>query len=307
MSKGTSTVSIYGALASNVGIALTKFIAAAYTGSSAMFSEAIHSLVDSGNSLLLLLGIKLSKRPADKIHPFGYGKEIYFWSLIVAISLFGIGGGMSILEGLEHIQHPTKPSNSFINYIILGVSLVFEGISWSIAYREIKKATSGKSGFTKAIRSSKDPSVFAVLLEDTAAMLGLLVAFLSTLLVDITQNSVIDGYASVIIGLILTASSVILAIESRGLLIGESASPELLDDVFKIIQSDESVETSGLPITMHLGPVEILLAVGIDFKDNLKSDDVALAIDRIEKSIRQSYPEIKRIFIEAKSFSSQIV
>src|SRR6478609_656582 len=198
MSKGTSYKSIFGALLANLLIAIAKFVAAAFTGSSTMLSEGIHSLVDSCNSLLLLLGAKMSQRPADHRHPFGYGKDLYFWSLIVAVALFGIGGGLALYEGFERLQEPHVPKDPLLNYGILLISLILEGFSWVVAYKEIRKAT-GQT-FGNAIKASKDPGVFAVLLEDTAAVLGLLIAFGGIFIGDVFQQPLADGIATLAIG-----------------------------------------------------------------------------------------------------------
>jgi cation diffusion facilitator family transporter len=302
MSQGSSGIAIIGALISNLLVATTKFIAAAYTGSSAMLSEGIHSVVDSANTLLLLIGHKQSLKTASQSHPFGYGKEIYFWTLIVAISLFAIGGGMSVYEGITHIQNPEPLINPTWNYSVLGFSLIFTGASWIIAYKELN-TESEETNIWQAIRNSKDPAVFAVIFEDTADILGIVAAFLGVYLGHVLDNPYIDGIASIFIGVILTGTSVMLIIKSRTLLIGQSANPALLDSITKITEADPSVVKVKTPMSMHMGPFDILLALGISFHTNLNSDDVASAIDRIEKSIRQKHPEIKRIFIEAKSIS----
>jgi cation diffusion facilitator family transporter len=301
-SKGSSSLAIVGALISNLLVATTKFIAAAYTGSSAMVSEGIHSIVDSANTLLLLIGHKQSLKTASSSHPFGYGKEIYFWTLIVAISLFAIGGGMSVYEGITHIQNPEPLVNPVWNYIVLGCSLIFTSISWVIAYRELNKG-SEETNVWNAIKTSKDPSVFAVIFEDTADILGIVIAFLGVYLGHAFNNPYIDGIASIFIGIILTGTSVMLVFKSRTLLIGQSADPYLLNSISKITESDPSVVKVNTPMSMHMGPFDILLVLGINFHTHLTSADVASAIDRIEKSIRERHPQIKRIYIEAKSIS----
>lgn len=300
MSKGTSSLSIIGALAANVAVAITKFIAAAFTGSSSMISEGIHSVVDSLNMLVLLFGHKKSRKPADDAHPFGYGMEMYFWTLVVAMSLFGIGGGMSIYEGITHLQHPEPLENPVWNYVILGLSILFNGISWIIAFREFSKTNKGR-GLWKSVKNSKDPSTFAILFEDTADIAGLIIAFVGIYLSQYYGDSRIDGIASILIGLILTLTSVMLARESKGLLLGESASATLLDEVVQIAKQDQTVVHVKRPATMHMGPEDIVLAMSINFVPEINSQEVAEAIDRIEMSIRNVHPEIQRIFIEAKS------
>ncbi|MDB5256403.1 MAG: yiiP [Chitinophagaceae bacterium] len=300
--KSDSRLAILGALASNIAIAIVKFIAAAVTGSSAMISEGIHSLVDSANTALLLFGLKRSNRAADPQHPFGYGKELYFWTLVVATSLFAIGGGMSIYEGIEHMHHPEPLTDPTWNYIVLACALVFSIFSFIIAYREFKKSNEGKSVW-RAIKDSKDPGTFAILFEDTADILGMLVAFLGVYFGHALENPYIDGAASIVIGLILCVTSFMLAYETKGLLIGESADPVVLKKITELTLSDPAVEYSKPPLTMHIGATSILLALGISFKKDLTAEQVAEAIDRIEVNIRKHYPEVQRIYIEAKSIA----
>ncbi|MCU7808689.1 MAG: cation diffusion facilitator family transporter, partial [Candidatus Thiodiazotropha sp. (ex Semelilucina semeliformis)] len=229
MATGSKKV-IFAALIGNALISITKFIAAFLTGSSAMLSEGIHSIVDTGNQGLLLYGIARAKRPADENFPFGHGKEIYFWSFIVAILIFALGGGISIYEGIKHISHPEPIENPLINYIVLGLAMVFEGAAWLFAFREFSRAK-GKWGYVEAIQRAKDPSIFVVLFEDSAAMLGLMVAFAGVALTQLTGNLLFDGLASVIIGLILVGTAIWLAYETKGLLIGESANRSVVEGV----------------------------------------------------------------------------
>lgn len=297
-----SPKAIIGALAANLAIAVTKFIAAAFTGSSAMLSEGIHSIVDTGNQLLLLLGMKKSKKPADQHHPFGYGKEFYFWTLIVAVLLFSLGGGMSFYEGIRHLRHPQESGDPFWNYVVLGVALVFEGTAWFVGYKELRAARFMKGkGFFSAVRASKDPASFVVIFEDSAAVIGLFIAALGTYLSTTLENPIYDGMASLVIGVILAVVAILLAWESRGLLIGESADPKLLMDISELIQKDPGVLRANAPLSMHMGPNEIVLALEVNFKQDLTAHDVEQSVDRIEKSIRDLYPEVKRIFIEAES------
>ena len=286
-----------GALAANLAIAIAKFIAAAFTGSSAMLSEGIHSVVDTGNQFLLLLGIKRSARPADEQHPFGYGKELYFWSLIVAVLLFALGGGMSLYEGIIHIMHPEPATDPLWNYVVLGLAFLFEGASWVVAYRTFRKEARG--GFFQGIHASKDPSIFVVLFEDSAALLGIIVAFLGVFLGHLLGNPYFDGAASVIIGLLLGTISVLLVRESKGLLLGEGVDPDTRESLRTILLNDPEVDKIKDPLTMHFGPHEVLLAVNVTFKPELTSEQVAFAVNRIEESIRLAHPDIKRIFIEA--------
>lgn len=303
MAKGSSLKSILAALGANLGIALCKFVAAFFTGSSAMLSEAIHSLVDSINSVFLILGHNLSLRSANAKHPFGYGKEIYFWTLLVAVSLFGIGGGMAIYEGISHIQHPEPITNYFVNFVILVVSLILEGISTVVSYKELKKESANRS-FISALNHSKDPSVFAVLLENVAAMLGLGVAFIGLVISYFTRDPLVDGITSIVIGVILIGMSILLAYQSKGLLVGESADEELINDVMEIIGKSHNVDRVDMPLTMVLGPTEVFLAVEVHFSKDSDFKEMIRTMNLIEEDIMAKYPIVKRIFIESKCLSA---
>ncbi|PRY09965.1 cation diffusion facilitator family transporter [Pontibacter ummariensis] len=298
----SSKLPLYGALGANLAIAIMKFIAAGISGSSAMVSEGIHSLVDTGNSLLLLLGLKKSQRPPDVSHPFGHGKELYFWSLIVAILIFAVGGGMSMYEGITHLQHPEPIEDPTLSYIVLGAAVVFEAIAWVMAYRTFQKSRVEKS-FWKALRASKDPATFTVLFEDSAAIAGLVIAFIGVFLSNQTGNPVYDGVASIVIGAVLFLVSVLLVIESKGLLIGEGVSRGTLESIQKIATDDPAVARIAPPLTMHMGPFEVLLAIDVKFKSSLSATEIEAAIARLEKGILGSHPEVKRIFIEARSIT----
>ena len=304
MSAKSSKKAIYAALAGNGMIALTKFFASAYTGSSAMFSEAIHSVVDTGNQILLLYGIKRSERPADKTHPFGYGMEVYFWSFVVAILLFGLGSGVSIYEGFSKIQNPHPVTNPFVNYIVIGFAIIFETIAFSVAYRELRK-TKGSQSLIKAIRTSKDPTIFTVLFEDFAALLGLMVAGLAIYLGEVLNLPILDGIASVIIGLILALTASLLAFECKGLLCGEAANDQIVAGIEDIVKGETDVLYINEILTMHLGPSDILLNISLDFKDAMSSGNVETTISELETSIKSKFPEIKRVFIEAQSWMAQ--
>lgn len=301
MASGSKTA-VYAAMGGNFAIAVAKFAAAAFTGSSAMLAEGIHSLVDTGNAGLLLLGIRLSKRPADQRHPFGHGKEIYFWSLIVAIMIFGIGGGMSIYEGITHLIHPGELEDPTWNYWVLGIAAVFEAIVLAIALKAFWAVKREGESVWRTIRTSKDPTVFTVVIEDTAALLGLLAAFLGVWLGHRFNNHYFDGIASMVIGLILGAVAVLLAWESKGLLVGESADPQLVQNIKELAESDPAVEHVRRPLTMHLGPHHILLNLGIQFRRPLSSRELESTVNRLEESIRGHHPDVKHIFIEADSF-----
>ena len=298
-----SVAAVYGAMGANFIIAVTKFVAAFLTGSSAMLSEGIHSLVDTGNQLLILLGIRNSKRPADATHPFGYGKELYFWSLIVAMLLFGLGGGMSFYEGIRHLRHPSGLEDPTWNYVVLVIAAVVESFAWTIAFRELRK-TQGQRTFWRTLRASKDPAVYTVLAEDTAALLGLFVAFLGIFLGHRLDNPYLDGVASVVIGLILAAVAVFLAYESKGLLVGESADLDVTQSIQALAEAEPGVERVGPPLTMHFGPEQVLLNLEVQFQHNLPAAEVMLTVDRIEQAIRSAHPEIKRIFIEAEALKT---
>lgn len=302
MASGSAKKTIFAAIASNLAIAITKFIAAAISGSSAMLSEAIHSLVDTSNELLLLLGLHNSQKPADASHPFGYGQELYFWTLIVAILIFAVGGGMSFDEGITHLLHPSPLEDPMWSYIVLGIAVVFEGFSWRVAWKEFSHYK-GEQNVWQAIRNSKDPTIFTVLFEDSAALLGLAVAFLGVFFGHLFQNPDLDGTASVIIGLILAVVAVLLAYESKGLLVGESANTRIVERIRELAKTDRAVKEVMGVLTLHFGPQEILLNLEIQFHQNLSAQEVAIAVNRLEQKIRSQLRDIKRIFIEAKSLS----
>lgn len=296
-----STGAVLAALAANFGIAVVKFVAATFTGSSAMFSEGIHSLVDTGNQGLILLGIKRGRRPADPQHPFGHGKELYFWSLIVAMLLFSLGGGLAIYEGLQHITSPSEGETGgpMWNYIVLGIALVFESFAWYMAYKALVNEAGSGEGFWGAVRSSKDPAVYTVLAEDTAAGIGLLIAFLGVYFSHTLEMPILDGVASLLIGIMLAGVAVFLVVESRGLLIGERADPETVESVKRIAGREPAVEAVHEVLTMHLGPTDVLVNCDLSFAEGTSAVEGARAIGRIEAEIRQAHPKVDRIFIEA--------
>jgi cation diffusion facilitator family transporter len=303
-SPQSSKTAIYAAIGANMAIAISKFIAAGFTGSSAMISEGIHSVVDTGNGLLLLYGIRRSQKAPDERHPFGHGKELYFWSLIVAILIFSIGGGMSFYEGISHIRHPKPLTDPTWNYVVLGLAACFESFALYLALKQFNATRKGQS-FFKALQASKDPSNFAVIFEDTAALLGLFVAALGVFLGHQLNNPYLDGVASLVIGVILSAIAIFLAYESKGLLIGEGADPWVLEGLEAIIQDEPSIQSIRPPLTMHFGPNEVFLALDVNFKPQLTAVEVEEAVVQLEKKIRQAYPDIKRIFIEARAISKE--
>jgi cation diffusion facilitator family transporter len=301
--QGESKIAIFAAIAANLVIAITKFVAAALSGSSAMVAEGIHSLVDTGNGCLVLLGIKRAGRPADETHPFGYGKSLYFWTNIVAISIFGIGGGMSLYEGISHIRHVApggEMGDPTAAYIVLGISLLVEGASFTIAVKQFLRAKAER-GAWQYIQQSKDPSLYTVVLEDSAAMLGLIFAFVGIFLGHLLNNPYLDGLASIAIGLLLMSVAWILASRTKGLLLGEGVSPEELADVRRRVESDPAVERAGDILTMYMGPHDLLVNMGVCFVAGTRAEEMHEAIRRIEADLQGAYPEIKRVYIEAES------
>jgi cation diffusion facilitator family transporter len=297
---GSSKKVIYAALAGNSLITVTKFAAATITGSSAMFSEGIHSLVDTGNQILLLHGLKKAQRPACKRFPFGHGKEVYFWSFAVAILIFAVGAGVSLYEGIIHTLHPKPIGSPLINYIVLGLAMLFEGAAWYFAFTEFTKAK-GKWGYIEAVQRGKDPIMFVVQFEDSAAMLGIIVAFLGVFLADKTGILIFDGIASIIIGLILGGTAVWLAYETKGLLIGESANRSVVKGIREIILKFDGINKINEVLTMHMGPDFILANISIDFQDDIPAGDLEEIITSMDMQIKESFPTVKRIFMEAES------
>jgi cation diffusion facilitator family transporter len=292
-----SKIVVYAALAGNFAIAITKFVAAMLTGSSAMLSEGVHSLVDTGNQALLLYGLKRSQLPPDRTHPFGYGRELYFWSFIVAVLLFSLGAGVSFYEGFTHILHPEPATDLLTAYVVLGVAAVFEGTSWFVALREFRR-TKGNRDYLDAIHESKDPSVFTVLFEDSAALLGILVAFLGISGASFLSMPVLDGVASVGISVILAVAAILLARESKGLLMGEPAAPEMERLILQIARSDAAVEHANGVVTVHLGPRQVFVALSIDFRDDLTGHEVELCVERLERAITDKLPEVVSVFVK---------
>jgi cation diffusion facilitator family transporter len=299
MASGSKKV-IFAALAGNALIAITKFVAAAFTGSSAMLSEGIHSLVDTGNQVLLLYGLKRSQQPPDERFPFGHGKEIYFWSFVVALLIFAVGAGVSIYEGIKHLQHPETIENPMINYIVLGLAMIFEGAAWYFAFKEFN-VVKGSRGYLQAVHQGKDPTLFVVLFEDSAAMLGLIVAFTGILLAQLTGQPLWDGLASIGVGLILGATAIWLAYETKSLLIGEAADRATIRGIRALAQAHEGIQHVNEILTLHMGPDFILVTISIEFADSLSADAMEARISELDKSIKESYPHVKRVFVEAEA------
>jgi cation diffusion facilitator family transporter len=296
MRMAESRTVVYAAIAGNVAIAVTKFIVAGMSGSSSMLSEAIHSTVDTGNGLLLMVGIKLSERRGDFAHPFGYGREVYFWSLIVAILIFGLGGGMSIYEGMQHMRQPEALQDPKWNYIVLAAAFVFEGISFCIGLREVYRQK-GDKPLWQALRSSKDPSTFTVVAEDGAALVGLALAAIGIYASHRFNMPELDGAASVAIGILLAGVAVLLIGESRGLLIGEGIDRSTAHAIRDMVRADQAVTASAFPLTMYLGPDEVLLTLDLEFDASLSAEEATAAVLRLEQAIRARYERIRRIYI----------
>ncbi len=301
--QGGSRISVFAAIIANLAIAIIKFIAAAISGSSAMISEGIHSLVDMGNGLLVLHGMNSSMQPADETHPFGYGKSLYFWTHIVAVSIFGIGGGMSLYEGIStmlHVVPGEQMGDPTAAYIVLAFSFLIEGASFAIAIRHFLKSK-GDLGIVQYIGQSKDPSLYTVVLEDSAAMLGLIFAFIGIFLGHLFNNPYLDGAASIAIGLLLMSVAGILASRSKGLLLGEGVNPDELADIRRRVESDPAVERAGDILTMYLGPHYLLVNMGVCFVPGTTAEQMHEAIRRIEADLHGAYPETNRVYIEAES------
>jgi len=293
-----SKIAIYGAIAANTAIAVTKFIVAGVSGSSAMLSEGIHSAVDTGNGVLLLIGVHLSERPPSDKHPFGHGKELFFWSLIVAVLIFGIGGGISFYEGVQHIRHPQELRDPTWNYVVLAAAFVFEGVSFGIAMKQFL-AERGPGGLWGSLMTSKDPTTYTILAEDSAALLGLVVAAAGVYASHRWNMPALDGAASVVIGLLLAGVAVLLIRGSRGLLIGEGIRPETASEVRAIASHQAAVHAVGQPLSMYIGRKEVLMTLDVQFRAGTSGDDIVGAVRAIESAVRKRFPVIRRIYIEA--------
>ncbi|OLO12853.1 cation transporter [Chromohalobacter japonicus] len=291
---------IYAAMGGNLLIAITKFVAAAFTGSSAMLSEGIHSVVDTGNQVLLLLGMKRASRPPSEQFPFGHGKEVYFWSFVVAILIFAVGAGVSIYEGIQHILHPEPMTSPLVNYIVLGLGILFEGASWAFALNAFRK-TKGKWSYVQAVRRGKDPSMFVVVFEDSAALLGLIVALVGIWLSQATGNPIFDGIASVVIGFVLGGTAIWLAAETKGLLIGESANRHVVEAIRQLAGQADGVEAVNEVLTMHMGPDFILVTLSIRFQRGLPAERIERAIADLDRAIKAEESMVKRVFVEAEA------
>jgi cation diffusion facilitator family transporter len=293
------------AFAANLGIAVSKFVAAAFTGSSAMLTEGIHSVVDSLNQLLLLWGRRQSRKPADAQHPFGYGRELYFWSFVVAVLVFALGAGVSIYEGVIHIMTPEHAVSPVVAYAVLAIAFLLEGGSTMAAFKEFR-AAKGSLGWFQAVRVSKDPPAFIVLLENGAAMAGILVAAAGVALAQATHNPFWDGAASVIIGLILAVTALVLATESKALLIGEAADPALVESIRAAADMEKGIVGVGHILTVHSAPDQITVMMSADFEDSITAGEVERIIARIEARVEAHWPAVKRLYIRPQQDAVRI-
>jgi cation diffusion facilitator family transporter len=300
MAQVSGQKSVYVALASNLAVAVTKFAAAAFTGSSAMLSEGVHSLVDTINELLLLYGIRRAARPADVKHPLGHGRELYFWSFIVALLVLVFGAAVACYQGISHILHPEPMRNAFANYIVLGASFVFEGYSWWVGLQAFR-VSQGKQGFFEAFRNSKDPTTFTVLFEDTAALLGLLIAAVGIAASQVWNAPSLDGLASIGIGVVLLVSSLLLARETKDLLIGEPARPQMREAILRIAADDRDVLHANGVLTVQLGPHQIVAALSIEFREELNTNQIEECVDRIETAVKRALPQVTSLFVKPQN------
>ncbi len=304
MASRRSKLVVYAATTGNALVTLTKFFAAWWTGSSAMLSEAIHSLIDTGNQLLLLYGMFRSARPPDELHPLGHGRELYFWSFVVALLMFTIGAGVAGYEGVVRIFNPGKIDHPLVSYAVYGAAAIFEGSSWVVALREFRRAK-GSAGYYEAVRRSKDPPAFIVLFEDSAALLGLAVAALGTYAADALSMPQLDGAASVGISLLLGLTALALARESKGLLIGEPASGDLRDSILRILRKMPRIERGQIVFTVHLAPDQVVVALSLEFRDDLTTPSIEEATKELERLIHDEHPEVIAIFVKPEATTSQ--
>ena len=295
-----SKKAVYAALFGNLLVAVTKFAAALLTGSSSMLSEGVHSLVDSGNEALLLYGYYRSSLRPDHAHPLGYGRELYFWSFVVALLLFALGAGFSIYEGITQITEPTPIDNVPVNYIVLGLSFLFEGASWSVALNTFH-ASKGPGGYWEAIRKSKDPPSFIVLLEDSAALIGISIAAVGIYLSARLQRHELDGFASILIGMLLAATAWLLARESKELLIGEPAHGFINASIRALAESESCIEGVNEVLTVHLAPNQIVAILSLEFSDELRTPEIERCVEVLEKRIRDAHPEVVSLFVKPQT------
>jgi cation diffusion facilitator family transporter len=297
---------IYAAIVANLGIAVAKFVVAAITGSAAMLAEGIHSAVDTGNEFLLLIGERNSAKPADKRHPFGYGKALYFWALLVALSVFSLGGGLSIYHGISALRHPEPLQDPLWNYVVLAVSACFEGYSWNVSRHELNKRRKPGASLWQTVHASKDASVFTVFIEDTAALLGLAIAAAGITLGYLFDSPYFDPAASILIGLLLVGAAFALARETGALLVGEGIGTEATRRVCEILSADPSIQSVGKLLSMQLGPDDVLLTAAVQFRRGMRIDEVEAAIERLERAVAAAYPAIQHIYFESGALRSAL-
>lgn len=297
---------IYAAIVANLGIAAAKFVVAALTGSAAMLAEGIHSAVDTGNELLLLIGEKISARKPDARHPFGYGKAVYFWALVVALSVFSLGGGLSIYHGVQSLQAPEPLTDPTWNYDVLGVAFLFEGYSWNVSRRALNGKRRPGASLWQTVKASKDASTFTVFIEDTAALAGIAVAAAGIFLGHLLDNPYIDPAASIAIGLLLVGASFTLARETGALLLGESVGIEQTGKLKDLFRADPAIESVGQLMTMQLGPEDVLLTAAVRFRRGMRIDEVDVAIARLERAVEELDPTITRVYFEAAALRSAL-
>jgi cation diffusion facilitator family transporter len=295
--KASSRLAIVAALAANLAIAVIKFAAAWFTGSSAMLSEGIHSLVDTANEWLLLLGLRRSQRPPSTRRPFGYGRELYFWAFIVSVCIFAIGGGISLYEGVEHLRHPAPLQNPTWNYVVLALAFGFDGASFLVARRTFNAQRGGRP-FWSAFRGSKDPSVFVVLFEDASDLLGLIIAFLGVFLSHWLNNPALDGVASILIGVLLLVVAALLLRETKSLLLGEPAEPEILYDIARLVEAEATVVRLGSSLSSYLSPHELLLVLNVEFAPDLPAAQLTQTVERLCAAIQAAQPDVKHVFVQ---------
>jgi cation diffusion facilitator family transporter len=298
--QSASKTVVYAALAGNLAIAVVKFVAAVVTGSSAMLSEGVHSLVDTVNELLLLYGLKRASKPPDINHPFGHGRELYFWSFIVALLVLALGAGVSLYEGIAYLRNPEPMEKPLVNYLVQSESFACEVASWWVAFKEFR-AAKGSQGYFEAFRASKDPSTFIVLFEDSAAVLGLLIAAVGISAARAFDMPRLDGAASIGIALVLAVSAILLARETKGLLIGEAARPHVRASILQIAGGDPGVRSANGALTVQIGPSQVVVALSAQFQERLTATQIEECVNRLEASVKHSHPEVAALFVKPQS------
>lgn len=298
--SATTKLTVFAALAGNALVAVTKLVAAAYTGSSSMLSEGVHSIVDTGNQGLLLYGYRQAARPPDRAHPLGHGRELYFWSFIVAVLLFALGAGVSLYEAMIHLLNPVPAHDVLVNYVVLGLAFVFEAGSWWVAVRGLRESK-GNASWWRAIQDSKDPPAFMVLLEDSAALIGIAIAALSLLASEQFGIAELDGVGSLLIGLLLGATAFLIARETKALLIGERASREMRESIVETAATVEGVEAVHNLLTVHLSPTQVVVAFDVEFRDDLTTPEIESCVELLEAHVRQRHAQVVALFVKPRA------